>query len=210
MLSAIIGVSISKLFQLSPHFDSIRWLGAAVSCATVTAVMGLTKTVHPPAGSTALMAVAEPGIVQLGWYLLPVVLLGITLMMSVALLVNNIARRFPLYWWTGEDLSLRRRGSGSQSDGELPYHNGAKGSDMWMNDTSVAGSQGAASSTIQAKSHDSAEGEDDEFRDPEQAAGGFRRDSASVVLRQGQLSLPDHFSVSPEEKRMLDGICRRL
>ena len=70
-----------------------------------------------------------------------------------------------------------------------------------MNDTSVAGSQGAASSTIQAKSHDSAEGEDDEFRDPEQAAGGFRRDSASVVLRQGQLSLPDHFSVSPEEKR---------
>lgn len=211
MLSAVIGVGISKLFQLSPHFESLQWLGAALSCATVIAVMGLTKTVHPPAGATALMAVAEPSVVQLGWFLLPVVLLGISLMMTVALLVNNLARRFPLYWWTNEDLGLRKHPSESQSDGELTYHNRAKHTEMWMNDTSVSGHEGTTTSTMHTKIHDS--GEDDEDRDIERGMHNFQHvnsSSTSVILRQGGLSLPDHFSVSPEERRMLECICRRL
>lgn len=75
--------------------------------------MGATKTVHPPAGATALLAATSPEITALGWYLLPLVLLGSTLMLASACVINNIHRRFPIYWWTPIDLTnhLHRRAS---------------------------------------------------------------------------------------------------
>jgi len=109
LISAVIGVSICKLFALSPNFASIQWIGGALACATATALMALTKTVHPPAGATALLAVVDHVAVGLGWSLVPLVLLGCTIMLATALLVNNIQRRFPIYWWTPEDLGQRRR-----------------------------------------------------------------------------------------------------
>jgi HPP family len=66
--------------------------------------MGATKTVHPPAGATALLAATSPEITSLGWYLLALVLLGSALMLASACIVNNIHRRFPVYWWTPVDL----------------------------------------------------------------------------------------------------------
>ena len=66
--------------------------------------MGATNTVHPPAGATALLAATSPEITILGWYLLALVLLGSTLMLASACIVNNIHRRFPVYWWTPIDL----------------------------------------------------------------------------------------------------------
>lgn len=214
LISAVIGVGISKLFQLSPNFESIQWLGAALACATATAVMGLTKTVHPPAGATALMAVAEPNILHLGWFLLPVLIVGISLMMTVALVVNNIARRFPVYWWTGEDLSKQTGDNTPQCDGELPYHNKNKQTDMWLKDASVSGNEETTvtSSTTHTRWQDSGEDED---RDVEGGMSVFQHvdtctGTSTVVLRQGQLSLPNHLSVSEEERRVLECICRRL
>jgi len=101
-IAALAGVSICKLFALSPSFPQLRWLAAALSCASATSLMALTGTVHPPAGATALIAVADNTVAALGWYLIPVVLLGCVLMQSVALLINNIQRRYPVYWWTPE------------------------------------------------------------------------------------------------------------
>jgi hypothetical protein len=95
---------ICKLFALSPHFESIRWVGGALACATATAVMALTKNVHPPAGATALLAVVDRTAAGLGWHLIYVVLIGCAIMLGMALLVNNIQSRFPSYWWTPEDL----------------------------------------------------------------------------------------------------------
>jgi CBS-domain-containing membrane protein len=66
--------------------------------------MGITKTVHPPAGATALLAATDPGISRMGWFLLPFVLLCSILMLCCALVVNNIQRQFPMYWWTPVDL----------------------------------------------------------------------------------------------------------
>jgi hypothetical protein len=62
--------------------------------------MSVTKTVYPPAGATALLAATSPEITSLGWYLLPLVLLGSTLMLLSVCLINNIYRQFPMYWWT--------------------------------------------------------------------------------------------------------------
>lgn len=83
------------------------WLGGSVSCAVATAVMALTGTVHPPAGATALLAVVDSDIAAMGWFLLPVIILGCVLMQGVALLLNNIQRRFPIYWWSPDQVGDR-------------------------------------------------------------------------------------------------------
>jgi hypothetical protein len=73
--------------------------------------MALTKTVHPPAGATALLAVVDEVAAGLGWLLVPLVLIGCSIMLVTALLVNNIQRCFPLYWWTPEALGRQRQDS---------------------------------------------------------------------------------------------------
>lgn len=60
--------------------------------------MQITRTTHPPAGATALLPSVDESFTQLGWYFLPVVLLSSTLAMVVALLINNIQRRYPVFW----------------------------------------------------------------------------------------------------------------
>lgn len=104
ILSATIGICITKLFHLSPHFESLRWVSGALSVGVASALMGLTKTVHPPAGATALLCSTEPSITALGWLFIPMITLGTVLLLAVALLLNNIQRQFPVYWWTPADL----------------------------------------------------------------------------------------------------------
>lgn len=106
-LSAAIGVGITKLFRLLPQarFEDLRWLAGALSVGCASTVMGITKTVHPPAGATALLAATTPEMTELGWWLLPLVLLASSLMLASAMVVNNLYKRFPLYWWTPADLS---------------------------------------------------------------------------------------------------------
>jgi len=76
-----------------------------MACGLASAAMTLTNTVHPPAGATALLAAVDPVVSHLGWYLLPMVLLSTVLTLASACLINNIQRRFPLYWVTPVDLS---------------------------------------------------------------------------------------------------------
>lgn len=53
VFAAIIGVGVTKLFQLSSDFDNLRWIAGALAVGLTSAFMGFTKTVHPPAGATA-------------------------------------------------------------------------------------------------------------------------------------------------------------
>jgi CBS-domain-containing membrane protein len=97
LISAFIGVFACRTFP-----DQI-WLAAPLAVATAIAAMHLTRTLHPPGGATALIAViGSEQIHQLGFYyvLIPVGL-GVVLMLVVALLVNNIprARRYPEFWF---------------------------------------------------------------------------------------------------------------
>ena len=96
IVSAITGVACYKL--LAPHM----WLAASVAVATAIAMMHLTKTVHPPGGATALIAVIGSGKIHaLGFlYVLMPVGTGVLIMLIVALLVNNIpkCRRYPKFW----------------------------------------------------------------------------------------------------------------
>ncbi|KAI0540827.1 HPP family-domain-containing protein [Xylaria digitata] len=109
LIATVVGVSLSKLFQLRSNDYWVLWLGGALACAITTSLMGLTKTVHPPAGATALIAVVDERAVSVGWKLIPLVLLSCSIMLLVALILNNVFSRFPVYWWTPSDL------------GTLPY-----------------------------------------------------------------------------------------
>jgi CBS-domain-containing membrane protein len=97
IISAIIGVSMYKLFPAAP------WLAAPLAVATAIAVMHATRTLHPPGGATALIAVmGGEKIYALGYfYVLVPVGLGAVIMLAVALLVNNIprTRSYPEYWF---------------------------------------------------------------------------------------------------------------
>ncbi|KAL5389004.1 hypothetical protein DPSP01_002707 [Paraphaeosphaeria sporulosa] len=104
-LSAVIGVGITKLFRLRSDFEKIKWIAGAVSCGIASAAMLLTGTVHPPGGASAVLAATSPEITEMGWYFVGLIMLGVLLMLIVGLIINNIQRQFPIYWWT--PLSLR-------------------------------------------------------------------------------------------------------
>ena len=106
-LSAVIGISITKLFSLNPNLENLRWVAGALACALASAAMTLTKTIHPPAGATALLAAVDPQVEQLGWYLLPLLLLSTALTLVTSLLLNNIQRQYPTYWWTPADVGRK-------------------------------------------------------------------------------------------------------
>ena len=96
VFSAIIGVACFKMF------NSHMWLASSVAVATSIAFMHATKTLHPPGGATALIAVIGSNKIHNLGYLYAVlpVGLGALIMLLVALIVNNATktRRYPEFW----------------------------------------------------------------------------------------------------------------
>ncbi|HEB69265.1 MAG TPA: HPP family protein [Desulfobulbus sp.] len=96
IISAVIGVACYKLF------GGQMWLASALAVATAIAVMHATKTLHPPGGATALIAViGSTKVHELGFFYAVVpVGVGVIIMLIVALLVNNIPKKrsYPEYW----------------------------------------------------------------------------------------------------------------
>ncbi|TAN39874.1 MAG: HPP family protein [Nitrospirae bacterium] len=97
LVSAVVGVACQQLFHAN------LWLAAAMAVSTAIAVMHATKTLHPPGGATALIAVIGGAKIHgLGFmYALFPVGGGVLIMLVIALLVNNIpkTRRYPEFWW---------------------------------------------------------------------------------------------------------------
>ena len=97
VLSAFIGVTAHQLLGSTP------WLAAAVAVSLAIAIMHLTRTLHPPGGATALIAViGGDSVHQLGYlYVLVPAALGALVMLVIALLVNNIpkTRKYPEFWF---------------------------------------------------------------------------------------------------------------
>lgn len=93
VISAIIGVSIYKLLP------DIIWLTAPLAVALSIVAMQVTKTLHPPGGATALIAViGSEKIKALGYlFILSPVLTGALMLLAVALVFNNITqnRKYP-------------------------------------------------------------------------------------------------------------------
>ncbi|KAK4183972.1 HPP family-domain-containing protein [Podospora australis] len=197
LLSAITGVIMHKLFSLSSNFESVRWLGGALSCATATMVMALTGTVHPPAGATALMIVADEDVSRLGWFVLCPVLLGCGLMLVIALLVNNIQRRFPFYWWspgqTGKVWSRRREKKSANTQGKTPAVSGRASEDAVLEKPGASATSGESSTDLES----GGQADEDE-------------DDRVVVIRRGEVIIPDGITLRPDEVLWLETVSQRL
>lgn len=96
VISALIGVAA---YQSLGH---VLWLAAALAVSLAIVAMLVSKTLHPPGGATALIAViGGPDIHQLGfWFALAPVGIGALVLLLIALLINNLAahRRYPVHW----------------------------------------------------------------------------------------------------------------
>lgn len=97
VLSAAVGVTAFQWFGSSP------WLAAAIAVSTAIALMHLTRTLHPPGGATALIAViGGDSVHKLGYlYVLMPAALGAGVMLVIALIVNNMSRsrKYPEFWF---------------------------------------------------------------------------------------------------------------
>jgi hypothetical protein len=85
--------------------------------------MSLTNTVHPPGGATAVLAATNMDVIRMGWRFIPVVLLGSSLLVTVALIFNNILRQYPVFWWTPEKCGapLRQEKREQQQQQQPPH-----------------------------------------------------------------------------------------
>ena len=94
VVSAIAGVTVAQLLP------DIIWLTAPFAVALSIVCMQHTRTLHPPGGATALIAVSSgTKISSLGyWYVLSPVLSGCLILFLVALVFNNITknRHYPV------------------------------------------------------------------------------------------------------------------
>lgn len=93
VIGALVGVTVAKLLP------DIIWLTAPLAVSVAIMLMRVTKTIHPPGGATALIAVT--GSVKIkalgyGFVVFPV-LSGALIMLVVALIFNNITedRKYP-------------------------------------------------------------------------------------------------------------------
>jgi CBS-domain-containing membrane protein len=97
LISGLIGVACYQ------WLGGLTWVAAALAVSLAVAAMVITKTVHPPGGATALIAViGGKQIHELGFlYALVPVGLGAVILLLVALLVNNLSknRKYPEYWF---------------------------------------------------------------------------------------------------------------
>ncbi len=89
-ISSLVGLVFLKVF--GPH-----WWSVAMAVGTAIALMMLTRTVHPPAGSNPVIVFLS----QPGWeFLLFPTLIGALVLTAVALVYNNATRdvKYPKYW----------------------------------------------------------------------------------------------------------------
>ena len=94
VICALVGVTVHYIIP------NEIWLSSALAVSLSIVFMQITKTLHPPGGATALIAIiGSEKITSLGYlYVLSPVLSGAIILLLVAILVNNRAahRQYPV------------------------------------------------------------------------------------------------------------------
>jgi len=93
LVSAFIGVTVHKFAP------DIIWIAAPLAVSLAIILMQITKTLHPPGGATALIAIiGSDKIKALGYeYVFSPVLIGVLILLLTALVFNNMtsSRSYP-------------------------------------------------------------------------------------------------------------------
>jgi CBS-domain-containing membrane protein len=114
MISAVVGVTCNLMVGTPDELigehcvnggerPALQWLAGSLAVSVSIVAMHLLKSLHPPGGATALIAViGTKRLKELGYlYVVCPIALGAVVMLAVALLVDNLARgiSYPKYWW---------------------------------------------------------------------------------------------------------------
>lgn len=93
LVGALVGVTVAKMLP------DITWLTAPLAVSVAIMLMRVTKTIHPPGGATALIAVTGSAKIKgLGYvFVLFPVLTGALIMLVVGMVFNNMTkdRKYP-------------------------------------------------------------------------------------------------------------------
>jgi CBS domain-containing membrane protein len=94
VISAIIGVTVQKVVP------DLIYIAAPLAVSLSIVFMQISKTLHPPGGATALIAVTgSAALKDIGyWYVISPVLVGGLILLIVALIFNNMTskRQYPI------------------------------------------------------------------------------------------------------------------
>ncbi|CAH7673297.1 HPP family protein [Phakopsora pachyrhizi] len=78
---------------------NLVWLAACLSLAITIVVQNITRSLHPPGGATAVLGSVSPGIVEIGFKYIGLVMAMVLIILGLALIIQNISRRrYPMYW----------------------------------------------------------------------------------------------------------------
>jgi len=149
------------------------------------------------------MAVLDDDVSALGWFLVAPVMLGCIIMLAVALLINNIQRRFPYYWWSPEETGRRWKKQhhqphqqGKHVDG--PSSESEKGLEKTNSETSGAASASGSGSG------------EDEDTDLERQATVTWVEGERLVVSKNHVTIPRSMYLTYEEKIVLETLSQRL
>lgn len=130
-----------------------------------------------------MLAVTDPGLRAMGWWLVPVVGVSCAIMVGVACLMGNLGRRYPVWWWSVEECGAFYVRRGDRKGDE-------EGGERIGSLTSSEGGSVAVSSVVDEKS------------------GGFLE--GAVILSNRGLVYPPDFDLQEEERGVLEAIVARL
>jgi hypothetical protein len=96
VIAAFVGTTLYVLMQST----GLNWLIGALAVAFSIVLMQVTKTIHPPAGATALIAVLGSAEIKDSGFLYIVVptFSGAIILVLVSILVMNLKFRYPKFW----------------------------------------------------------------------------------------------------------------
>lgn len=101
IISAAIGVSVNKVAMLIDPSGNpgVKVIGSAFAVSIAIFVMQITRTVHPPAGATSMIAVVG-GVQHLGYLYVATIGLGSCILVLVAVIVENLfeGQQYPKYY----------------------------------------------------------------------------------------------------------------
>ncbi len=92
-VSAVIGISVTMMFDMCGILMDLMWVACALAVSLSIVVMMITGCVHPPGGATALTCVLS-GFGTFGYVIRPI-MLGIVLMMIVGQVAKGLRGSIP-------------------------------------------------------------------------------------------------------------------
>ncbi|KAJ1770734.1 hypothetical protein LPJ74_002937 [Coemansia sp. RSA 1843] len=142
MIAAVTGSLMHQIFKHTS--DSFGWMPGSLSVGISIGLMGLVNCYHPPAGATAFIAgFSTSDFARVGWWFpLYPVLAQVLILVALGVLFNNVARIYPVYWFTSAEFTHQVAPNRSPTKGSAEDEDSSD--ESMASDTGTPSSSGSA------------------------------------------------------------------